>query len=40
MSQVTTLQERSEILVLSQAGLSDKEIAQSLNWSITTIRKW
>lgn len=40
MSRVTTLQERNEIMTLSQAGMTDKEIAQQLNWSQSTIRKW
>lgn len=40
MSKSTTLEERQEILMLAQSGLTDKEIAGRVGWSKSTVKKW
>lgn len=38
--QVTTLEERVTISERVQAGQSSREIANELDWSLATVRKW
>lgn len=40
MNKATTLEERIEIMEMAQAGYSDKCIAQAINRSVSTVRKW
>ena len=40
MSRRTSIEERVEIIVLAQAGLTDRQIGQRLCWSRHTVRKW
>lgn len=40
MMKQTTLAERHEIMELAQAGLTDREIAEQIGWSLPTVRKW
>lgn len=40
MSKRTSIEERVEIMILADAGLTDREIGQRLGWSSHTVRKW
>jgi transposase len=40
MSKETSLSERVEIVELSEAGLTDRQIAKQLGWSYEVVRKW
>jgi len=40
MPTVTTFQDRVIVTTLAKAGLTDSQIAQRLNWSLSTVRKW
>lgn len=40
MGKRTTLEERVLMCELAEAGYSDREIAETLEWSVATVRKW
>jgi len=40
MGKQTTLEERVLICKLAKGGYSDSEIAETLGWSVATVRKW
>jgi transposase len=40
MSRPTSLEERLQIVTLSEGGLSDQAIAEKLGWSLSVVRKW
>jgi transposase len=40
MSENTTLEDRLQIVALSEAGLTDRQIAEQTGWPIVTVRKW
>jgi transposase len=40
MNKPTSLEERVRIGIMAELGLSDKEIAQRIGWSVHTVRKW
>lgn len=40
MSNRTSIEERVEIMILADAGFTDRQIGQRLGWSRHTVRKW
>lgn len=40
MSRITSLEERQQIVILSEGGLTDQAIAKKIGWSKSVIRKW
>jgi transposase len=40
MSRATSLEERMQIVALSESGLSDQTIAEKMGWSLSVVRKW
>ena len=40
MSKETTLEERIQIVTLSEGGLTDQAIAEKTGWSLSVVRKW
>jgi len=40
MNRPTSLEERIQIGIMAEMGMSDKAIAQRIGWSVHTVRKW